>query len=213
MIDFSMQDLWRAAIAGEAIAILSLPVLKNLNFLEMLAARGVTFNQFLFIWLIALPATSALGLYLAHRSIGFLGPMIFELAKYGIVGWLNTFLQAGTFNLLILMTGIAVGLWVDGFAVASFAVAITNGFFWNKFWTFGAGNTQRGEKEYAKYVFVTSITSLLGLLLLHIIINMIGAPQGIDEKVWANIALAILMPISFFGNFFGSKIFVFKRSP
>lgn len=210
-MDFSRQDIWRAAIAGEAIAILSLPILKNIKFFELLMAHGGTYEQFLFFWLIILPAISAFGLYLAHCLIGFWGPIIFELAKYGIVGWLNTFLQAGTFNLLILMMGIAVGWWIDVFAVVSFAIAITNGFFWNKFWTFGAGNTKMGNKEYAKYVFVTGATSLLGLLLLHIIINTIGAPQGIDEKVWANIALAILMPVSFLGNFFGSKIFVFIR--
>lgn len=212
-MDFSRQDLWRAAIAGEAIAILSLPVLENIKFFEILAVRGITYSQFLFSWLIILPVASAVGLYLSYRLIGFWGPTIFELAKYGIVGWLNTFLQAGTFNLLIIMTGIANGWLVDAFALLSFIVSVTNGFFWNKFWTFSAADTKRGEKEYAKYVFVTSATSLLGLLLLHIIINTIGAPRGIDEKVWANIALAILMPVSFFGNFFGSKLFVFKEQP
>jgi len=42
------------------------------------------------------------------------------------------------------------------------------------------------------------------------LINTIGAPQGIDPKVWANIAFFVLIPISFLGNFFGYKIFVFK---
>jgi len=201
-IKFLKSDFWRAFIAGEGIALLSLPIFKNLKIFN---------STLIFIWIIFLPFVAALGLYLVYRLTIQRWSAAFQVAKYGIIGLLNTFLAAAILNFFILITGIAKGLWVDVFVFVAFCGGVTNSFFWNKFWTFRANNTGKAKKEYVKFFAVTGAVSLLNVFLMHILINTIGAPQGIDPKVWANIAFFVLIPISFLGNFFGYKIFVFRK--
>ena len=211
-IKFLKTDFWGAIIAGELIALLSLLVLKNVGFfgLAILEGSGSVY-LFLALWLIFIPIVSVSGLYFSYRLSIYKWPIIFKIGKYGIIGGLNTFLSMGILNFFILVTGVATGWLIDVFLAIAFATTITHSFFWQKFWTFGANNTNNGKTEYIRFFTVTTTTSLLNLFLLHIIINTIGAPDGIDPKIWANIAFAILIPIAFLGNFFGYKIFVFKK--
>ncbi|MEK9183696.1 MAG: GtrA family protein [Patescibacteria group bacterium] len=212
-IRFSKIDFWGAVAAGELIAFLSLPILKNLMFFELAIFQNRWFIYlFLAFWLIFVPLASVTGLYFSYRLAVLKWPTIFEIGKYGIVGWMNTFLSAGIFNFFILVTGIVKGWLVDIFLVVAFIITVSQSFFWQKFWTFDANHTNKTKIEYVKFFTVTTATSLLNIFLLHIIINTIGAPSGIDSKIWANIAFAVLIPIAFFGNFFGYKIFVFNRT-
>lgn len=208
---FSKLDFLRALAIGEAIALLSLPVLKNIKFFE-LAFVEIYKIGIVLVWIIFVPIVSVSGLYLAYR-LSARWPISFQIGKYGLIGWLNTFLSAGVFNVLILITGVATGFLMDVFFAVAFAITITHSFFWQKFWTFKAHNSNNGKIEYIKFFTITTITSLLNIFLLHIIINSIGAPQGVDPKMWANIAFAMLIPIAFLGNFFGYKIFVFTHKP
>ena len=197
----SKSDFWPALIAGLSIAILSWPVLKNLGFLNYL---------FFFPWLFLVPLTAVFGISVA-KKLSVKWPIIQQLAKYGLVGWLNVFIYAGVFNLLSLASGIAKGLMADVFIVIAFTITITNAFFWNKIWTFQAKDSGEGRKEYIKFFTITGLTTILNALLFHFIINVLGAPSGFDEKLWANVAIVFSIPVSFLGNFFGYRIFVFKN--
>jgi putative flippase GtrA len=209
---FKKNDFWKAMAAGEGIAILALPVLNNLNFFRVISVKNsFVLPVFLIAWMIILPFSAAVGLYLVYLLTAHKWPIVFQISKYGIIGLLNTVMTAGIFNFLMLLTGVAKGLLVDVFIVVAFAITITHSFFWQKFWTFSANHTNKAKIEYVKFFSVTTATSLLNIFLLHIIINTIGAPRGVDLKVWANIAFVILIPVAFFGNFFGYKIFVFKK--
>ncbi len=203
-------DFWPALFVGIGTAILSLPTIKNISLFDSVfyANRGFL-NTALVLWLIMMPAGAVAGIFLA-RKIGVKNPVIFQLAKYGLVGWLNVFMYAGIFNLLSWLSGVASGWIADFFLVVSFVVTTTNAFFWNKLWTFRATDSGNGKTEYAKFFTVTGITSGLNILLFHLMVNTIGAPAGFDEKLWANIAIFALIPVSLLGNFFGFKIFVFK---
>lgn len=211
-VKFLKSDFWRAMIAGEGIAILSLPILKNIKFFDLhYLESSVVFYTVLVLWMILMPLATALGLYLVHLLTISKWPVIFQVGKYGIIGLLNTAMSAGIFNLFIWTTGIAVGLIVNLFIFIAFAITATHSFFWNKFWTFGANNRDGTEMEYVKFFTVTGTLMLIEVFLMHILINTIGAPQGIDPKIWANIAFAMLIPVAFLINFFGYKIFVFKK--
>ncbi|MBI5045443.1 MAG: GtrA family protein [Candidatus Niyogibacteria bacterium] len=213
-ISFTKSDFWRAFAAGAIIALFAVPVLENIKIFEIAREYDPTVLRVALIaWFMILPLASALGLFVFYRMALIWRPVAFEVGKYGLVGWLNTFLQIGVFNGLIWITAITQGLAVDLFAVISFVAAATNGFFWNKFWTFNAYGTNRGKSEYIKYFSVVGITSLLNTTFLHLMVNVVGAPQGFDPKIWANVVLATLIPISFIGNFLGSKFFAFKKLP
>ncbi|MBI2045843.1 MAG: glycosyltransferase [Parcubacteria group bacterium] len=209
---FTKTDFWRTLIIGEAIALLSIPVFQNIKVFDILARYNHGLSFFVIgLWLFLLPFMTVAGLYGAYLLGMRWRSSIFQIGKYGLIGLLNTFLFAGITNLFIWFTDIARGWQVIFFTIISSIITITHSFFWNKFWTFRAHNTDNGRAEYIKFFTITSATSLLNIFLLHIIVNVIGAPNGIDPKIWVNIALAIEIPIAFFGNFFGYKIFVFTH--
>ena len=208
-VEFSKGDFWRAFWAGELIALLALPVLKNLSLLEALGGvfmKGVLIG----LWLLLMPFAAGTGLYLVYKVLAPRFPVAFQLGKYGIVGILNTFMSLGIFNFLILISGVAVGLAVDGFAFIAFALTVTNSFFWNKYWIFDVDDSARIKSEYIKFFSVSGTIALFNLLLVHVWVNTLGAPSDFDPKLWANIIFVITIPISFFGNYFGYRIFVFR---
>ncbi|MBI5221640.1 MAG: GtrA family protein [Candidatus Magasanikbacteria bacterium] len=211
-ISFTKSDFWLSIIAGEAIAVLAIPVLKNVKILGMLT--GSNHNLiiiFLVSWFVSLPIATAGGLYLVWYLAGLRWPSLFQIAKYGIIGWMNVFLSAGILNFFIWLTGVASGWMVDVFIAISFITTMTYSFFWNKLWTFHAGGALSRGAEYIKFFGVSGAVASLNLFLLHLLINTIGAPAGLDEKIWANIAFFGLIPASFLGNFFGYKLLVFSR--
>lgn len=208
---FLRSDFWKAVVAGEAIALLVLPIFQNLKVFDFVPEKYVGILPWLiFLWLLFLPTATVVGLYIFYKIAVFKWPVLFQIGKYGIVGWLNVFLSIGIFNFLMLLTGIAKGILVDGFAAIAFLLTMINSFLWNKFWTFnmrGSGDTKR---EYVRFFAVTLSMALLSTGLIHSTVNIIGAPTGFDLRLWSNIALAVTIPISFLGNFLGCKMFVFN---
>ncbi len=212
-IKYTKKDFLLAILAGEIITWLSLPTLKNLMVLDLLATKwGIGLKLFVVFWAFFVPAGAVLGLYLLYliakykNKIGFL-----QLGKYGIIGVLNTFLNAGIYNFLIFITNIALGFTVDSFFVVAFIITVINSFFWNRYWTFERTGTEAVSKDAFQFFFVSTVVAVINFVILHIIVNVIGAPAGIDLKIWANIALAFTIITAFFGNFFGYKFIVFKK--
>src|SRR3989338_909332 len=77
--------------------------------------------------------------------------ILWQIGKFGVVGGLNTFVDFGVLNLLIIMsstTAIATSIWLGWFAIfkgISFIAAVINSYFWNKYWTFEARAGKRAE--------------------------------------------------------------------
>ena len=211
-IKYTKRDFWLTILAGEIVVWLSLPTLKNIKVLELLAKWGIGLKLFVVFWAFFVPASAILGLYLFYlaakrkNQIGLL-----QMGKYGVIGVLNTFLNAGVYNFLIFITNIALGFTVDLFFVVAFVITVTNSFFWNRYWTFEKTGTETVGKDAFQFFFVSSVVAVLNTGLLHLIINVIGAPAAIDPKIWANVALIFAIIVAFFGNFFGYKFLVFKK--
>jgi|SRR3989344_4508734 len=212
MIDkFSRLDFWSSMVIGEIVAILSLPILKNLKvFDQLVALLGGHLFVFLILWTTLLPLVTLVGIFIIHLTASERWPTVFNLSKYGIIGGLNLFLGIGIFNLFVLITGIADGLWATFFLSIAFVVTLTNGFFWNKFWTFKAGQSNKTKREYGKFFLVTGTTYLIDITIFNILINVIGPPGGFSQELWANVSLVLLIPVSALGNFIGYKFIVFK---
>ena len=211
-IKYTKKDFWLAILAGELVTWLSLPTLKNLKILELLAKWGIGLKPFMIFWALFIPAGAILGLYLFYliakykNKIGFL-----QLGKYGIIGVLNTLLNAGVYNILIFITNIASGFTVDSFFIIAFIITVINSFFWNRYWTFERTGTETVSKDAFQFFFISTAVAIINFSILHLIINVIGVPTGLDPKIWANIALAFTVIVAFFGNFFGYKFIVFKK--
>lgn len=204
-------DVVISAVLGELIFLAIIPVQLTLNFFQKLHLDKLPVPLFFWWFAVILPVATVAGyLILFWMSKRF--PVMLQIARYGLIGVFNTILNLAIINILILRTGIASGYTADLFAVISFVIVVTNSFFWNKYWTFGGAVEKKTSAEYIQFFAVSISGALVNLVIFHTIVNIIGPKGGIDPKVWANIALAIGIPVSFIWNFFGYRLFVFKTN-
>lgn len=136
-------------------------------------------------------------------------PIIIQLVKFGTVGCLNGLLELTIVNWLIALTGIAVGLPFIVFKTTSFLVVLVNAYFWNKFWTFESKSSIVAS-EFTKFVSVVLVGAAISVGTASLLVNIIGNPSGINEVLWANIAVIIAILVAMIWNFFSQKLIIFK---
>src|SRR3989304_6599270 len=174
-INLTKKDIWLALLAGEIVAWLSLPTLKNLKVLDILAGYEINLIPFIIFWAIFVPLGALAGLVTFYfigkvkNRVGF-----FQLGKYGVIGVLNTLLNAGIYNLLIFMTDISSGLVLDSFFVVAFIITVANSFFWNKYWSFEEKKSENIKSEAVQFFSVSAAVAVINIALLHMIVNAIG---------------------------------------
>lgn len=203
-------DIVVSTVLGELIFLSLVPVELALHFFQKLHLDNVPIPLFFWWFSLILPALTVLGywiLFLLSKRF----PAMLQVARYGLIGVFNTIFNLAIINILILWSGIASGYVADLFAGISFVIVVTNSFFWNKYWTFAGGQAQKTTAEYVQFFAVSISGALINTGIFHVIVNIVGARGGIDPKAWANIALAIGIPVSFIWNFFGYRLFVFKN--
>ena len=195
------KDLKISIVVGIAAGILMLPTLHNL---------GVTLS-----WRVAAVAVVGLTIftplgYLVAYWLSRWWPVLLQFVKFGIVGGLNAMIDLGVLNLLIYFSDIAAGFWYSLFKATSFIVAVTNSYFWNKYWTFKSeGGVAR--EEFVKFFLVNLFTFALNVGTASLLVNFVGAPPEISPELWANIGAVSAVFISLFINFLGMKFIVFKN--
>ncbi|MBA3865735.1 MAG: GtrA family protein [Solirubrobacterales bacterium] len=114
-----------------------------------------------------------------------------QLFKFGLVGASGYLINLAVFALL---SG-NLGVHHTVAAIGAFAVAVTNNFLWNRYWTFGPGEGL--VRSQAARFFAVSIASLgLNLALLEVLVR---AGEMGDLPAQA-IAVALTMPFNFLGN-------------
>src|SRR5262249_39877070 len=106
-------------------------------------------------------------------------------------------------------TGITHGMAVNFFSAVTFSIAVTHSFFWNKFLAFKSGAAAR--REYVRFFAVSTVNALINLGIVSLLVNGVGAPSVVSEKLWANFALLCTVPVSVLGNFFGYLFLVFNK--
>jgi putative flippase GtrA len=114
-----------------------------------------------------------------------------QLFKFGVVGATGYVVNLIVFALLTE----TVGLYHLLAAVASFCVAVTNNFLWNRHWTFRATEGHAGFQ--AIRFFAVSVLALgVNLLFLYLLVDVASAPELPSQAV----AVALAMPFNFLGN-------------
>lgn len=195
-------DVIYPLVIGEAIALIFLGISSFLKLPPIVINSAKYFP-------IILPILSLFGVFVAS----FLGrkiPALFQLAKFVLVGALNTFVYLGVFNLLIFITDITKGLVILVITGFSFSCSVIHSYFWNKFWTFEQKEAPKG-KEFAKFFIVAWVGFFLNVGIVHLIVNLIGPQFGVFEKIWANIGAITATICVFMWNFLGYKFIVFKK--
>ena len=140
-------------------------------------------------------------------------PSLFEFSKFSVVGVLNSGVDFGVLNSLILLTGLASGGAFLAFKSTSVTLGVVNSYVWNKYWTFQTVVPDAGaaRRELIAFMVVTLAAVAVNVAGADLIVNVIGAPHGISGKVWANVGAISGAGLTLFTNFFGYKFFVFKK--
>jgi putative flippase GtrA len=114
-----------------------------------------------------------------------------QLFKFGLVGGSGYLINLAVFAVLAGNLGVHHTIA----AVGAFAVAVSNNFLWNRYWTFGPGDGPASFQ--AVRFFVVSLASLaLNLVVLEVLVTS----GSVGELTAQAIAVAVAMPFNFLGN-------------
>jgi putative flippase GtrA len=114
-----------------------------------------------------------------------------QLARFTAVGASGYVVNLATFTLCVHAFGVDYRLA----AVAAFAVAVTNNFWWNRHWTFDARGGHAGQQA-VRFLVVSLAAFVVNLGLLQLLVG----EAGLAEVLAQAIAVAAATPCNFLGN-------------
>jgi putative flippase GtrA len=130
-------------------------------------------------------------------------PLVRQFVKFCLVGATSATIDLGLFALL---RHLDVPLLLA--QTLAFSVAVTNGFFWNRRWTFRAVDPERARRQYAQFYAVNVVGFTLNTTLLLVFAHLLlsaGFPQRRAELLGKMAAI----PIVAIWNFSASKFWAF----
>jgi len=198
-----VRDLVLAFIVGFLTGALAIPVVLNIG---LVATIRIPLALLPLVGAVLFAAGLLFASLVARRA-----PSLFEFSKFAVVGVLNSGVDFGILNFLMLLTGVSSGGGFLGFKSISVSLAVINSYAWNKYWTFDAAKSAGARRELIAFMAVTVVAVVLNIVGADIIVNVIGAPHGFSAKLWANIGAISGAGLTLFANFFGYKFYVFKK--
>lgn len=203
MPTLTRKDYLLIAIIGLAVGLLLLPIMANIKlpFLEL----SVTTS---FLVVFGLTAFCVFALWISYL-VSKVVPVFLQIAKYAAVGVLNTLIDLGVLNILILVSGLASGVWYALFKSTSFITANINSYFWNKYWTFDSKQTIKA-REVSEFFAVSLIGFGINVSVASFIVNFIHPIGSISPERWANVGAISASIIALAWNYIGYKFVVFK---
>jgi putative flippase GtrA len=137
--------------------------------------------------------------------------LMVQILKFCCVGASSTIIDKSVFFLLINQFG---ARWWTLYTCIAFCFGVTNGFYWNRRWTFNIDGKADGGKQYVKFVVTNVIGLALNLLITKFfLIMMLGhadAPSDAD-KTKVLIASLCAVPIVVIWNFSAARFWTFKQ--
>ena len=196
------RDIITGLIAGFLIGLFAIPVLETNGLIAKIPSPYISL-------LVVLPVAAAFGVWVA-RFVGRWTPFVWQLAKFGLIGVLNTAVDLGIYNTLIYLTGVTQGKGVAAFAIVGSAFAVINSYFWNRRWVFEAGREQ-SLREFIQFIVVSVTAAVIAAVLVWVTTTYIRPLEGLNREQWANVAKGTAIIFSFIWNFAGFKFFVFRK--
>jgi putative flippase GtrA len=130
--------------------------------------------------------------------------LVHELAKFGVVGAVNTVLDFGLFNLILLYVGPLKHKPITANAI-SLTVAATSSYFMNRHWTFRHRARTNVRREYSLFFFL----NLVGLLINSLCIWLVRYGFGLQGTLWLNAAKVVGLGVGMVFRFTSYKRWVF----
>ncbi len=208
------RDIRNIVIIGVLVGLLVQPVILNLG-AKIGQDLPVPFLALQIAVFLAFAILAPVALYIASIVARWV-PIVYQIAKFGAVGSLNSFVDFGVLNtlLLLFLSGTQSGALYNVFVGISFIAATTNSYIWNKAWTFNSGEkVERSVKEAVTFYAMTTLVFLVHVSVASYIVNTIGPRTGFSPAAWANIGklFGIISGMTF--NFLSYKFIVFRKKP
>ena len=206
------RDIISGLSIGFLIGVLSWPTFKNLQ--PDIQSKWPGFS-FIYIWLlpIILPFLVLLGLWVADILAKKI-KVIWQFAKFVVIGALNTFIDFGVIGFLLWVSKIDPKQVIAIYALfkfISFSTAAVNSYFWNKAWTFEKGAKAEG-KEFAGFYLVTGIGALINVGVATLLVGLLSASSGFSSHVLGGIIAPFGgVLVGFTWNFLAYKFLIFKK--
>ncbi|HAR99900.1 MAG: hypothetical protein US57_C0015G0025 [Candidatus Moranbacteria bacterium GW2011_GWC2_37_73] len=213
-IRITKRDYEFAIVAGLLIGFLILPVLKTVS-PEIFAKFAIVIVPF---FLLATP----LGLRIAFM-LGKKIAIIYQIAKFGLIGVLNTLVDFGVLALVTLLFSayfqiqskdalIAGITFYSLYKAISFIVANISSYFWNKYWTFDQGAKQQTKSEFLQFFAVSVIGFLINVFVASFVFKVVlGSLINLTDGQLGLIGAAFGSIAGLAWNFIGYKLWVFKK--
>lgn len=213
-IRITKRDYEFAIVAGLLIGFLLLPVLKT--------ASPELYAKF---WIVIIPfflLATPLGLRIAF-TLGKKIAIIYQIAKFGLIGVLNTLVDLGVLALITLMFSayfqiesvhplIAGITFYSLYKGISFIIANISSYFWNKYWTFNQGAKEQTRSEFLQFFAVSVVGFLINVFVASVVFGMIlGSLTKLDDGQVGLLGAAAGSIAGLAWNFIGYKFWVFKK--
>lgn len=211
------KDLVLSMAAGFLIGLLALPVLK--------AAKPDIYDKFSLalipLFFIATPIGLVAAYYISQKI-----SLVWQLAKFGIIGAMNTLVDLGVLAYLvfgsreffsvqpedeIISTALLAISFYTIYKAFSFIIANANSYLWNKYWTFEQKNTQRKGMEFTSFIIVSIIGFIINVVVASIIFKSIAHSTGLSSDQGGLIGGLAGTVAGLGWNFLGYKFIVFKK--
>ncbi|MFZ5559476.1 MAG: GtrA family protein [Patescibacteria group bacterium] len=216
-------DIIAVLILGEIASWLILLVIRGL-------LRPEIYDKLFNILIIGLPILFPLAclifLYIALLIAQKIA-VVSQIAKFILVGGLNTLVDWGMLSLLIFVFRNSSGIspkdiWLNIFSLTvvyyslfkaiSFIAATVNSYVWNKFWTFRRKTTEKLTTEFFQFIVISVLGFLINVGIASGVFRFISPIGGLNPDQWGIVAAAIATVLSMCWNFLGYKFIVFEKS-
>jgi len=194
-------DYYIVSLIGFLTGVFAVPTAINL---------GLRNVPLLMILPLVFPILFVIGLAVVSFLSRFL-PVFAQFGKFAAVGLSSTAIDFGVLNILSMTTGITAGFILGGVNVPGFSVAVLNGYFWNKFWTFKAGGEGGLFHDFPKFLAVAVVGLILNSSIVIFIATYVPPFLDLNPQTHLNIAKVIATLLVLGWNFLGFKFIVFKK--
>ena len=200
-------------LAGLFIGLLALPTLK--------AAKPSLYDKYALDIVIAFFVLVPFGLFVSYY-IGKKLRVIWQLAKFAVIGFMNTLFDLGMLSLLLLIFReyfhieskeiFFIGLtFYSLFKGMSFIIANINSYYWNKFWTFEQKVQKKGGVEFLQFFIVSIVGLIINVIVASYVFKNVPPIGGLNSDQWGLIGAMAGSASGLAWNFIGYKFIVFKK--
>jgi len=186
-------------LAGSALVGLYLiPTLLNTGTLNKIPSPFI-------ILFVVIPTLSLLGMFFVHLISKKIA-ILWQIAKFALVGFLNTAIDFGILNFLSVIFSVTKGAGIIPINAVSVSFAIINSFYWNKDWVFAS----RKQANFITFAAITVIGLSINTAIVYILTTFFRPTIVDSPTLWANFAKALATIVSMVWNFLGYRFIVFR---